>query len=157
MTVATLFTPKITPQFDVAPIDTASTDASSAETGWDSYALDTDVADESDEVAHDNDMAEPLSSNQLLPTETAYTFIDLVTDKIKEPELTAEWEKQLSSTFIHTEHYGTRVSNLLLLSDTQLQWQEKQQSGQHQGAIEQISLELHSSAATDADRSSVNR
>ena len=74
MTVATLFTPKITPQFDAASIDTASTDASSAETGWDSYALDTDVADESnesDEVAHDNDMAEPLSSNQLLPTETA--------------------------------------------------------------------------------------
>ncbi len=74
MTVATLFTPKITPQSDAAPIDTASTDASSAETGWDSYALDTDVADESDEsdgVAHDNDMAEQLSSNQLLPTETA--------------------------------------------------------------------------------------
>ena len=71
MTVATLFTPKITPQLDAASIDAASTDASSAETGWDSYALDTDVADESDEVAHDNDMAEPLSSNQLLPTETA--------------------------------------------------------------------------------------
>ena len=74
MTVATLFTPKITPQFDAASIDAASTDASSAETGWDSCALDTDVADESnesDEVAHDNDMAEQLSSNQLLPTETA--------------------------------------------------------------------------------------
>lgn len=74
MTVATLFTPQITPQFDAASIDAASTDASSAETGWDSYALDTDVADESnesDEVAHDNDMAEQLSSNQLLPTETA--------------------------------------------------------------------------------------
>lgn len=71
MTVATLFTPKITPQFDAVSIDAASTDASSAETGWDSYALDTDVADESDEVAHDNDMAEQLSSNQLLPTETA--------------------------------------------------------------------------------------
>ena len=71
MTVATLFTPQITPQFDAASIDAASTDASSTETGWDSYALDTDVADESDEVAHDNDMAEPLSSNQLLPTETA--------------------------------------------------------------------------------------
>jgi len=71
MTVATLFTPQITPQSDAASIDAASTDASSAETGWDSYALDTDVADESDEVAHDNDMAEPLSSNQLLPTETA--------------------------------------------------------------------------------------
>jgi tRNA 2-thiocytidine biosynthesis protein TtcA len=69
MTVATLFTPQIIPQ-----LDAASTDASSAETGWDSYALDTDVADESNEsdgVAHDNDMAEQLSSNQLLPTETA--------------------------------------------------------------------------------------
>ena len=74
MTVATLFTPKIIPQFDAASIDTDSTDASSAETVWDSSALDTDVADESNEsdgVAHDNDMAEQLSSNQLLPTETA--------------------------------------------------------------------------------------
>ena len=71
MTVATLFTPKITPQFDAASIDAASTDASSTGTDWDSYALDTDVADESDEFANDNDMAEPLSSNQLLPTETA--------------------------------------------------------------------------------------
>ncbi len=33
---------------------------------------------------------------KLIPTETAYTFIDLVTDKIKEPELTADWEKQLA-------------------------------------------------------------
>ena len=71
MTVATLFTPKITPPFDAASIDAASTDASSTGTDWDSYALDTDVADESDEFANDNDMAEPLSSNQLLPTETA--------------------------------------------------------------------------------------
>ena len=74
MTVATLFTPQITPQSDAASIDAASTDTSSTETGWDSYALDTDVADESNEsdgVAHDNNMAEQLSSNQLLPTETA--------------------------------------------------------------------------------------
>lgn len=33
---------------------------------------------------------------KLIPTETAYTFIDLVTPTIKQPELTAEWEKQLS-------------------------------------------------------------
>lgn len=33
---------------------------------------------------------------KLLPTETAYTFIDLVTDKVKEPEMTAEWEKKLA-------------------------------------------------------------
>lgn len=33
---------------------------------------------------------------KLIPTETAFTFIDLVCEKIKEPEMTAEWEKQLS-------------------------------------------------------------
>lgn len=33
---------------------------------------------------------------KLLPTQKAYTFIDLVTEKVKEPDLTAEWEKQLS-------------------------------------------------------------
>lgn len=32
----------------------------------------------------------------LIPTEKAYTFIDLVTEKVKRPELTAEWEKQLA-------------------------------------------------------------
>lgn len=34
---------------------------------------------------------------KLLPTAKAYTFIDLVTDKIKDPELTAEWEQELSN------------------------------------------------------------
>lgn len=33
---------------------------------------------------------------KLRPTDAACTFIDLVTDKVKEPELTASWEKQLS-------------------------------------------------------------
>lgn len=40
-------------------------------------------------IARDN-------KKHLIPTDTAYTFVDLVTDKVKEPELTAEWEKQLS-------------------------------------------------------------
>ena len=48
MTVATLFTPQITPQSDAASIDASCTDASYAETGWDSYALEKDVAEESD-------------------------------------------------------------------------------------------------------------
>ena len=43
MTVATLFTPKITPQFDAAT-DTISSEIDSAATGWDSEALDADVA-----------------------------------------------------------------------------------------------------------------
>lgn len=33
---------------------------------------------------------------KLLPTQKANTFIDLVTEKIKEPDLTATWEKKLS-------------------------------------------------------------
>lgn len=33
---------------------------------------------------------------KLLPTETAYTFIDIVDQTIKDPILTAEWEKQLA-------------------------------------------------------------
>lgn len=32
----------------------------------------------------------------LLPTETAITFMDVVTTPVKQPELTAEWEKQLA-------------------------------------------------------------
>lgn len=37
------------------------------------------------------------SGKKLLPTPKAYTFIDLVTDKIKEPALTAEWEQELAN------------------------------------------------------------
>ena len=33
---------------------------------------------------------------KLLPTDKANTFIELVVDKIKQPELTGEWEKQLA-------------------------------------------------------------
>ena len=32
---------------------------------------------------------------QLHPTETAISFVELVTDNLKEPDMTAEWEKQL--------------------------------------------------------------
>ena len=59
MTAATLFTPKITPQFGADPMDTVS-----ADTGWDSDALDAD------ESINDIDVAEQLLSTQNLPTET---------------------------------------------------------------------------------------
>ena len=74
MTVATLFTPKITPQFDAAPIDTAYTNISSTDAGWDSYAEDTndmEYADIADEATNDTGTAEQSPSTQLLPTETA--------------------------------------------------------------------------------------
>ena len=74
MTVATLFTPKTTPQFDAAPIDTAYTNISSTDAGWDSYAEDTndmEYADIADEATNDTGTAEQSPSTQLLPTETA--------------------------------------------------------------------------------------
>ena len=46
---------------------------------------------------------------KLRPTEAACTFIDLVTDKVKEPELTASWERQLSEI-----HRGQRDPNAFL-------------------------------------------
>lgn len=36
------------------------------------------------------------NGKKLLPTDTAYTFVDLVTDKVKDPAMTAEWEKKLA-------------------------------------------------------------
>ena len=74
MTVATLFTPKITPQFDAVSMDTASTDASSTDIGWDSYGEDTDgmeYADIAAEATNNDSTAEQSPSTQLLPTETA--------------------------------------------------------------------------------------
>ena len=68
MTVATLFTPKIPSQFDEASSKTSSTD-----TGWDSYAEDTDSMgyDDIAGAAISNNTAEQTSSTQILPTETA--------------------------------------------------------------------------------------
>ena len=68
MTVATLFTPKIPSQFDGASSKTSSTD-----TGWDSYAEDTDSMgyDDIAGAAISNNTAEQTSSTQILPTETA--------------------------------------------------------------------------------------
>lgn len=37
------------------------------------------------------------NKKQLIPTETAYAFNELVTDKLKEAEMTAEWEKKLEA------------------------------------------------------------
>lgn len=51
---------------------------------------------------------------QLLPTETAFTFISIVNDKLKEPELTAEWEKQLEE--INT---GSRSSTEFMTAITE--------------------------------------
>lgn len=67
MTVATLFTPKIPSQFDAVSSETSATD-----TGWDSYAEDTDSMgyDDIAGAAISNNTAEQTSSTQVLPTET---------------------------------------------------------------------------------------
>lgn len=44
-------------------------------------------------------------------------------------------ERLLSSIFIQSSNYGTRVSNLLCLQNHHLTWQEKQQYGKHMGQI----------------------
>lgn len=44
-------------------------------------------------------------------------------------------ERLLSSIFIQSSNYGTRVSNLLCLQNHHLTWQEKQQHGKHMGQI----------------------
>ncbi|WP_296243143.1 MULTISPECIES: tRNA 2-thiocytidine(32) synthetase TtcA [unclassified Psychrobacter] len=66
MTVATLFTPKIPPQFDTST-DIISSETDSADTGWDSDVLETDEATSDDNA----NAAEQASSYQILPTETA--------------------------------------------------------------------------------------
>ena len=48
-------------------------------------------------------------------------------------DLSLEW--LLSSIFIQSSNYGTRVSNLLCLQNHHLTWQEKQQHGKHMGQI----------------------
>ena len=44
-------------------------------------------------------------------------------------------ERLLSSIFIQSSNYGTRVSDLLCLQNHHLTWQEKQQHGKHIGQI----------------------
>jgi DNA topoisomerase-3 len=71
---------------------------------------------------------------KLIPTETACTFIDLVTDKIKEPGLTAEWEKQLSDIhqgkFPHTD-FLNNVAEFLrsFVADTKASYSPEQNIG----------------------------
>ena len=70
----------------------------------------------------------------LIPTETAYTFMDLVTDKIKEPELTAEWEKQLSDIYkgdFSDEQFMRGISDFIcsFVKETKALYSPEQASG----------------------------
>lgn len=52
------------------------------------------------------------------------------------------WEQLLSSTFVKGENYGTRCSNVLMMTDDKLIWYEKQQHGENIGIYEVIEYEL---------------
>lgn len=80
---------------------------------------------------------------RLIPTETAYTFIDIVTDKIKEPELTAEWEKQLADIhkgrFTDTAFMGGITGFLRsFVNDTKALYSPEQSTGVFRSERESI-------------------
>ncbi|MFB2539740.1 MULTISPECIES: NRDE family protein [unclassified Acinetobacter] len=52
------------------------------------------------------------------------------------------WEKQLSSTFIATENYGTRCSNIIAINNKHLTWYEVTQYGEQQGDIATIDYDI---------------
>lgn len=86
-----------------------------------------------------NDLSDALSpiAWQLLEDDR-----QLPNDKLPNTGIDDTWEKMLSSTFIASNHYGTRVSNLLLMSQNSLHWQEKSQHGDDCGQITQVQFSL---------------
>lgn len=48
------------------------------------------------------------------------------------------WEKLLSSIFIQSTDYGTRCSNILMMSPQHLEWVEKIQAGKQCSTISSI-------------------
>lgn len=49
----------------------------------------------------------------LLPTNAAFTLIDVVPDKIKSPEMTAEWESQLEKIYNGSVSYSEFTNNIV--------------------------------------------
>lgn len=85
------------------------------------------------------------NGKKLLPTETAYTFIDLVTDKIKEPELTAKWEKQLAAIQQGEENpadFMREISGFIrsFVMDTKALYSPEQSTGVFQSERESIGI-----------------
>lgn len=56
-------------------------------------------------------------------------------DKLPNTGVGLTWERLLSSTFIQSEHYGTRCSNILMMSPQHLEWIEKIQAGEQHGHL----------------------
>lgn len=82
---------------------------------------------------------------KLLPTETAYTFIDLVHEQVKEPEMTAQWEKQLSAIYkgeLSADDFMNGITEFIssFVKDTKLNYSPEQSTGVFDREIESIGV-----------------
>ncbi|WP_445116589.1 NRDE family protein [Acinetobacter sp. WZC-1] len=70
-------------------------------------------------------------------THTAWDLLEdqrkIIPELLPQTGVSPEMEELLSSTFIQSPLYGTRCSNLLMVRDSQIQWTEKTQQGEHSG------------------------
>jgi len=62
----------------------------------------------------------------------------IIPDLLPNTGINPEMEALLSSTFIQSPIYGTRCSNFLRISSTQIDWIEKTQQGEHMGELVEI-------------------
>lgn len=62
-------------------------------------------------------------------------------EQLPQTGINIEFEQLLSSTFIQSEHYGTRCSNLLRMNQTGWNWLEKIQYGPAQGELRSIKID----------------
>ncbi len=80
-----------------------------------------------------------------------HTVWDILEDERKilpellpETGINVEMEELLSSTFIQSPIYGTRCSNFLRMSNTEFNWIEKTQQGEHEGDLKSDTISLSS-------------
>ncbi|MDM1245902.1 NRDE family protein [Acinetobacter sp. R933-2] len=62
----------------------------------------------------------------------------VIVDLLPETGINQEMEHLLSSTFIQSPVYGTRCSNFLRISQSEISWFEKTQQGEHAGEVVKI-------------------
>lgn len=91
----------------------------------------------------------PTMSNGIIHDDVLNLSFDLLQDHrqrdiddLPDTGVGIEWEQLLSSTFIQSQNYGTRCSNVLMMTNTYLEWYEKIQHGDEQGLINAVKYEL---------------
>ena len=66
----------------------------------------------------------------------------IIPDLLPDTGITVEMEELLSSTFIQSPIYGTRCSNFLTMTGSELKWIEKTQQGEQQGLVMEINVNV---------------